>query len=284
MPRTVYVNGRYVPADRAAVHVEDRGYQFSDGVYEVILVRRGRMVDGEPHLARLDRSLAELEIEPPIGRAALEAVLAETVRRNRIVEGFLYIQATRGVAPRDHLFPAKPRASLVCSAKRRTWPEQGAAPAGVTAITVPDVRWGRCDIKSVGLLPNVLAKEKARRAGAAEALLIGDDGTVREGGSSNLWIVDADGGLHTHPLDHHILGGVTRGAVKSLAEGAQLRVSESKFDLETLFGAREAFVTSATSFVKPLVKVDGHTIGDGEVGPVTRRLFDLYVTHTLEGP
>lgn len=281
MSRIVYVNGAYRPHREARVHFEDRGYQFSDGVYEVILVRKSVLVDAEPHLARLVRSLTELDIAPPMDPPALEAVIAETMRRNRLVEGFVYIQATRGVAARDHLFPKAPKAALVISARARDWPALGAAPAGVAAKTVRDIRWGRCDIKSVGLLPNVLAKEEARKAGAGEAILVSEAGIVHEGGSSNVWIVDAAGALHTHPLGPEILGGVTRQAVKRLAEEAQIRVVEEPFTEARLREAREVFVTSATSFVKPIVEIDGAKVADGAVGPVTRRVFDIYNAHTL---
>jgi len=281
MGRVVYVNGAYRPHAEALVHFEDRGYQFSDGVYEVVLVRSGKMVDAAPHLARLGRSLGELEIQPPMAEAPLRVILNELIRRNRIREGFVYAQATRGVAPRDHVFPGPVKAALVCSARARSWPAAGHKPAGQSAITVRDERWARCDIKSVGLLANILAKQKAKEAGAAEAIFIADDGIVREGGSSNVWIVDEAGALHTHPLGPEILGGVTRAAVKSLAAGAQIQVKEERFDREFMQRAKEMFVTSATSFVKPITSVDGTTIGNGAVGPVTQRMFDLYNDHTL---
>lgn len=281
MANIAYVNGAYRRSEDATVHFEDRGYQFSDGVYEVILVRRGRQIDAAPHLERLLRSLRELDIAPPCSMNALGQIIAETLRRNRIRDGLVYLQVTRGVAARDHVFPAPTRAALVCTAKRRVWPAAGAAPKGVSGITVPDERWARCDIKSVGLLANVLAKEKARKAGAAEAIFVAADGTVREGGSSNLWIVDADGMLRTHRLGPEILGGVTRATVMSLAEAAQIRVDETPFDREALFNAKEAFVTSATSFVKPLTAIDGRQIGDGAVGPIAKRLFEDYNAYSL---
>ncbi len=281
MAEIVYLNGAYRPSSEATVHYEDRGYQFSDGVYEVILVRRGRTVDAAPHLARLDRSLAALDIDAPLGAGPLNVIVAETIRRNRVVEGLVYIQVTRGVASRDHVFPGRARPSIVCVAKKRDWPAAGSKPKAISAISVLDERWARCDIKSVGLLANVLAKEKAKQGGGGEAILVSADGTVREGGSSNLWIVTADGRLRTHPLDQHILGGVTRQAIVALAEGAQIHVDETAFKMADLLGAREVFVTSATSFVKPVTKVDGKVIGDGAVGPVTLRLFDLYNAHTL---
>lgn len=284
MGRVVYVNGAYRPHAEALVHFEDRGYQFSDGVYEVVLVRNGKMVDAAPHLARLGRSLRELDIEPPMAEAPIRVILNELIQRNRIREGFVYVQATRGVAPRDHFFPAPVKAALVCSAKARRWPSAGSTPAGQSAITVKDERWARCDIKSVGLLANILAKQKAKTAGAAEAVFIADDGTVREGGSSNVWIVDEAGALHTHPLGPEILGGVTRAAIKTLAAAAQIQVHEKRFDRDVMLSAQEMFITSATSFVKPITSVDGAKIGNGVVGPVTQRMFDLYNDYTLSGP
>lgn len=281
MGHIVYVNGTYKAHAEANVHFEDRGYQFSDGVYEVVLVRRGRMVDADPHLARLARSLRELDIAPPMAERPMRVILRELILRNRIHDGFVYVQATRGVATRDHVFPKPVRAALVCSARSRSWPTKGSKPAGQAAITVRDERWARCDIKSIGLLANILAKQKAKEASAAEAIFVADDGTVREGGSSNVWIVDADGALHTHPLGPEILGGVTRQSVKTLAAQAQIHVHEKPFDKAALMSARELFVTSATSFVKPIINVDGTKIGDGNVGPVTQRMFELYNDYTL---
>jgi len=283
MPRVAYVDGAYRDYADAKVSFEDRGYQFSDGVYEVILVRNGRQVDAEPHLARLARSLDELDMPAPCSTAGLEIIIAETLRRNRVRDGLVYLQVTRGVAARDHVFPGSVRPVLVCTAKPRKWPGADAVPSGVAGITALDERWARCDIKSVGLLPNVLAKEKARKAGAAEAILVSAEGVVHEGGSSNVWIVDKDGALRTHPLGPRILGGVTRATVKSLAEQAQLRVIEEAFTLKDLEEAAEVFVTSATSFVKPMVKVDGKQIADGKVGPVSRRLFQDYNAYSLQG-
>lgn len=281
MPRVTYIDGAYRAYADALVPFEDRGYQFADGVYEVILVRRGRLIDDAPHLERLLRSLRELDMPAPCALPVLGQIVRETLRRNRVEDGLVYIQVSRGVAPRDHVFPKAVKPMLVVTAKRRTWPAADATPKGVSALTVLDERWARCDIKSIGLLPNVLAKEKARQAGAAEAILVSAEGVVHEGGSSNVWIVDRDGVLRTHPLGPRILGGVTRATVKTLAEQAQLRLVEEPFKLDDLFEAREAFVTSATSFVKPIVSVDGRQIGDGEVGPVAKRLFGDYNAYSL---
>ncbi len=283
MPQIVYVNGAYRDAADAMVHFEDRGYQFADGVYEVVLVRNGRQIDAEPHLRRLQRSLNELDIPVPCSQAALGVIIGEVLRRNRVRDGLVYLQVTRGVAPRDHVFPGAVSPALICAVKRRRWPAAGSAPKGVAALTVPDERWARCDIKSVSLLPNVLAKEEARRAGAAEAIMVSAAGVVHEGGSSNVWIVDAAGALRTHPLGPEILGGVTRATVLTLAEQAQIKVIEDPFTQADLMAAKEVFVTSATSFVKPVVAIDGAKIGDGEVGPVSRRLFEEYNAFSLAG-
>lgn len=284
MPQIVYVNGAYRDAAEAMVSFEDRGYQFADGVYEVVLVRNGRQIDAEPHLRRLQRSLNELDIPAPCSLPALGVIIAEVLRRNRVRDGLVYLQVTRGVAPRDHVFPsAAVRPALICAVKRRRWPAAGSAPKGVAALTVPDERWARCDIKSVSLLPNVLAKEKARQAGAGEAIMVSAAGVVHEGGSSNVWIVDQSGALRTHPLGSEILGGVTRATVLTLAEQAQIKVVEDPFTQADLMAAREVFVTSATSFVKPVVAIDGVKIGAGEVGPVSQRLFEDYNAYSLAG-
>ncbi|MCW5731942.1 MAG: D-amino-acid transaminase [Alphaproteobacteria bacterium] len=277
MSRIAYVNGRYVPHRDAVVHVEDRGYQFADGVYEVSAVRDGVVIDMEPHLDRLERSLRELSISPPMSRAALAVVIREVVRRNRVRDGLFYLQITRGVARRDHAFPAAARPSVVVTA-RSVDPARAEAMArqGVGVITVPDIRWERCDIKSVSLLPNVLAKQQARAAGAYEAWLVDEAGRVTEGSSTNAWIVDRDGALVTRSIDNAILSGITRAAVMELARLQQIRVVERSFTLDEAKSAREAFITSTTSYVLPVVSVDGVKIGNGQPGEVARRLRELY--------
>ena len=284
MSRIAYVNGRYVPQSEACVNVEDRGFQFADGVYEVIYLAAGRFVDEDRHLQRLDRSLREIAITPPMGRAALRVVLAEVARRNRVQEGLVYLQVTRGVARRDFPFPATavPATLVVTSRRTPPFPHDPGAWA-ITAITHPDQRWARCDIKSTGMLAQVLAKQAARAAGAQEAVMIDSTGMVTEGGSSTVWIVDADGALRTRHLDHAILPGCTRGALLALIEAGGLAAEERAFSEAELRQAREMFVTSATSFVKPVTALDGAPVGDGEVGPVTRRLFDLFAQHARSG-
>ncbi len=283
MSRIAYVNGRYVPQSEASVNVEDRGYQFADGVYEVLYLADGRFLDEELHMARLERSLGEIAIAPPMGRAAMMQVLREVTRRNRLHEGLVYMQVTRGVARRDHAFPTKavPPALVVTCRRTPPFPSDPDKWAG-SAITVPDERWERCDIKSVGLLPNVLAKQAARMAGATEAIMI-RDGQVTEGSSTTVWVVDAQGVLRTHHLGHAILPGCTRASLLTQMSGSGVDVEQRAVTEAELRAAREVFITSATSFVKPIVSLDGAPVGDGAVGPVTRQLFALFARHADAG-
>lgn len=276
MPRYAYVNGRYLPHGQAAVHIEDRGYQFADGVYEVVPVAGGRAVDEIPHLDRLERSLAELRIAMPISRRALELVSRELLRRNDLRDGLIYIQITRGVAPRNHAFPAHARPALVMTTKRMGFAEQSKFKDGVAVITVPDLRWARRDIKTINLLPNCLAKQAAAEAGAYEALQVDDEGNVTEGTSSNAWIVTRDGKLVTRHLSNDILHGVTRRTILAIATEEGVAFEERPFTVEEALGAHEAFVTSATSFVTPVVEIDGGRVGGGKPGPLTRRLLAWY--------
>jgi D-alanine transaminase len=274
MPRFAYVNGRYVRHADAAVHIEDRGYQFADGVYEVCEIRDGALIDERRHVDRLERSLAELRIKQPMSRAALGAVLREVVRRNDIVDGLVYLQVTRGVAPRNHPFPAAdtPPALVVTarSASRATADHH--AEAGVAVITLPDNRWERVDIKTVSLLPNVLAKQAAKEAGVYEAWLYDKDGNVTEGSSTNAWIVTADGVLVTRPAEHGILRGITRTVLLEVAERQGVRVEERKFSLEEAKAAREAFITGATTIVTPVIRIDDRVIGNGAPGSIATAL------------
>jgi D-alanine transaminase len=270
MSRTAYVNGRYLPLRDATVHVEDRGYQFADSVYEVCEVRDGRLIDERRHLDRLERSLRELRIRMPMPRTALSVVLHEVVARNRIGYGTVYLQIGRGVARRDHAFPPpQTPPSLVVTARplNRTRNE-ASAEKGIAVISLPDNRWGRVDIKTTGLLPNVLARQAAIEQGARDAWLVDRDGFVTEAASANAFIVTTDGTLVTRQVDHGILRGITR-TVTFEAIGAQgLTVEERAFTLEEAYKAREAFVTSASQIVLPVVTIDGHVIGDGKPGPV----------------
>ncbi len=278
MPRISYVNGRYVPHAEASVHIEDRGYQFADGVYEVCEVAREFIIDQTRHLDRLDRSLRELSIRWPLSRAALGMVMGEVARRNRITNGMIYLQVTRGVAPRDHIFPAASTVpSLVVSAKR-TDPLAGnkRAENGIRVITVPENRWDRVDIKTVGLLPNVLARQKARMEGAQEAWFLDPDGTVKEGAATNAWIVTGEGVLVTRPADHGILRGVTRTTLIDVAAGLGLKVEERSFTVEEALHAREAFITAATTLVMPVVAIDGKPIANGHPGSISLSLRDAF--------
>lgn len=279
MSRIVYVNGQYLPHEKAAVHVEDRGYQFADGVYEVFAVEGGRLADAAAHFERLERSLRELDIAPAMSRAALDHIIREVIRRNRLRAGIVYLQMTRGVARRDHGFPADASTSLVVTARRGGRPSPALQDAGVNVITVPDIRWARCDIKSVSLLPNVLAKQEARRAGAFEAWQVDKDGFVTEGSSTNAWIVDVDGHLVTRQLENAILSGITRLVLSDLAEREGLAIIERPFSAEEAKAAPEAFLTSTTSFVMPVIRIDNVDIGNGEPGPVTKKLRALYEAH-----
>jgi D-alanine transaminase len=279
MARIAYVNGHYRPLRDAAVALEDRGYQFADGVYEVIKVLSRRPRDLERHLERLSRSLDALDIRPPMPRRALESVLQETLRRNRMPDALLYVQITRGVAPRNHLFPKGARPSLVITVRRPIFPSAREREEGVGVITHPDLRWGRCDIKSINLLPNVLARQSAAAAGCREAWLIDQEGRVTEGSASNAYIVDAAGRLITHPLDARILGGVTRSVVLELARGDGLEVVERPFSLDEAYTAREAALSSTSSWLLPVTAIDGRPVSNGMPGHVVRRLMALYARH-----
>ena len=280
MGRVAYVNGRFAPHAEARVHIEDRGYQLADGVYEVWAVFGGRLADAEGHYTRLERSLGELRIDMPMSRKALALVLRETVRRNRVSDGLVYLQVTRGVAPRDHAFPGRPvRPSMVVTAKSVDMAAAEAkADKGIGVITTPETRWARCDIKTIALLPNVLAKQAARERGAGEAWFVDELGLVTEGASSNAWIVDAEGVLRTRDLNANILRGVTRKSLMELIAREGLQVSERPFTVEEARQAREAFITGAGSLVTPVVSIDGALLGDGRPGPVALRLRASYLS------
>ncbi|MGE0044958.1 MAG: D-amino-acid transaminase [Hyphomonadaceae bacterium] len=277
MSREAYVNGRFVPLAAAQVSVEDRGFQFADAVYEVWGVRDGRLMDEAGHYARLWRSLRELQIAAPMSEASLRVVIRETARRNRVKNGVVYLQVSRGAARRDHGFPNPPVApTIVVTAKNLNMASiEARARTGVAVVTAPDIRWGRCDIKTVGLLPNVLAKQEALDGGAFDAWLV-RDGMITEGTASNAWIVDQSGKLRTAPLSENILHGVTRAALIRLAEERQIAVEERSFDIEEAMNAREAFLSSASNAALPVVIIDGKKIGDGQPGPVARLLYDAY--------
>jgi D-alanine transaminase len=283
MSRVAYVNGRYVPMGAARVHVEDRGFQFADAVYEVIAIKDGIFVDEALHLARLHRSLDALRIAPPMGDAALKVVLREVVRRNDVDEGIVYFQVSRGTAPRDFAFPKHARPSLVVTARRRGLADPRLLETGVAVITIADIRWARPDIKSVALLPNALGKQQAKERGAFEAWQVDRDGNVTEGTSSNAWIVNASGEVVTRAADHAILAGVTRQGLVNLIAGAGLRLVERSFTLAEARAAPEAFLTSASNFLIPVVRIDDTAVGTGRPGPMTRRLIAAYAAYAAAG-
>lgn len=286
MSRVTYVNGRYLPHADAAVHVEDRGYQFGDGIYEAAEVRDGLVIDETRHMQRLWRSLSELRIRPPMSAVALGAIVREIIRRNRVRNGAIYLQVTRGVAPRNHAFPPDSTPpSLVVSAHRipRAAGERSAA-EGVSVVTVPDNRWERVDIKAVTLLPNVLAKQRAREAGAFEAWFVDRDGFVTEGASTNAWIVTRAGVLVTRPADRGILRGITRSVLIDLAKREGLAVEERRFTVEEALSAREAFLTAATTLVMPVVRIDGRMVADGRPGRLASHLRATFHSQAETAP
>jgi D-alanine transaminase len=276
--RISYVNGRFVRHAHASVHVEDRGFQFGDAVYEVWTVFDGRLLDEEGHFTRLDRSLSELSIRNPKSRQAYLAIIRELLRRNRIRDGLIYLQVSRGAAPRDHVFgnqEASP--TVVLTAKRVDFKAKEAKAAiGVSVITLRDQRWSRCDIKTVNLLPNVLAKQAAFEAGAGEAWLLDAEDFITEGSSSNAWIVTSEGVLMTRPADNAILNGVTRRRVIACAKQLGLGFEERAFSLSEAVRAREAFITSASTFVTPVVQIDDEIIANGAPGSISLSLRDAY--------
>jgi D-alanine transaminase len=281
MPRIAYVNGRYLPLRQAMVHVEDRGYQFGDAVYEVCEVRQGRLIDERRHLGRLKRSLDELQIKLPMSPVALGIVLREVIARNRIGYGIVYLQVSRGVARRDHAFPAPevPPSVVVTARPLNARRNEALAAAGIAVVSVPDNRWGRVDIKTTGLLPNVLARQAAVAQGARDAWFVDKDGMVTEAASANAWIVTQAGRVVTRPADHGILKGITRTVLFDVIKAQGLSVEERAFALSEAYAAREAFVTAASQIVLPVVRIDGRAIGEGKPGPVAtalRRAFHEY--------
>ena len=284
MSRFAYVNGQFVRHGEAAVHIEDRGYQLADGVYEVWAVFDGKLADAEGHFARLWRSLDELRIAHPMSETALTLVLREAVRRNKVREGLVYLQVTRGVARRDHAFPnpAVPPSVVITAKSIDRAATNAKAEKGASVISVPENRWARCDIKSIGLLPNALAKQAARERGAVEAWFVDDMGLVTEGASSNAWIVDAEGMLRTRDTNANILRGVTRSTLLEVIREAGLPISEKPFTIAEAQAAKEAFITGAGSLVTPIVQVDGVKLGDGKPGPVAMRLRHAYIARARE--
>lgn len=280
MSRIAYVNGAYVPHHDAAVSIDDRGYQFGDGVYEVVYIIDGKLVDEAPHLDRLERSLSEMAMAMPVARGVLQMIMARVTRLNQVKNGLVYLQITRGVAKRDHKWTKPLKPSLVVTAKS-TAPVSKTASA-VKVITVPDERWDRRDIKTIQLLPNCMAKQKAYQAGVYEAVMIDPDGTITEGSSSNMWIVTKQGAIITRPATHKILNGITRRTVHAVAKQMQLTVEERAFTKQEALDASEAFLTSASSHVTPIGQIDDSPVGDGAVGTVAKRLRAAYIDHVTK--
>ena len=282
MSRIAYVDGVYQPIDMPGIHVEDRGYQFADGVYEVFAVHNARPVDEEVHLDRLERSLAELDIAAPMSRAAMKIVVRETLARNRIRNGIVYMQVTRGVASREHNYPAGLKPVLVVTARQTDLARRASVLRdGISVITVPDQRWARCDIKSISLLPNVLARQAAKDSGVQEAWQVDADGMVTEGAATNAWVVDSAGLLRTRPADGGILNGIVRQTIIGLLDELELTFEERAFSVEEALSARECFSTASTLAVFPVVNIDGQDIGDGKPGTVARQIVNLYDQHSL---
>lgn len=277
MSRVAYVDGQYLPHHLAAVHIEDRGYQFADGVYEVMGVVGGSLLDEGPHLTRLARSLAELRIPAPMSIAALRIVMREVIRRNGVRDGIVYVQITRGVATRDHAFPKGARPVLVVTSRRKRPADPRTVADGVAVITIPDIRWQRCDIKSVALLPNVLGKQRAKEAGAFEAWQVDHEGKVSEGTSTNAWIVTSDATVVTRQADSAILNGVTRLAVLDIIRREGYAFVERPFSVAEAKSAREAFLTSTVVDLLPVVTIDSDPVGDGQPGTLSGKLREYYL-------
>jgi len=280
MSRIVYVNGAYLPEEKAKISVFDRGFLFADGVYEVSSVLRGKLIDNQGHLARLRRSLNELDMAAPARDAEIETIQKALIEKNNVDEGLVYLQVTRGAADRDFAYPEEVKPSLVMFTQQKNVIASPQADKGISVISVDDIRWKRRDIKSVGLLAPCMAKMQAKAAGYDDAWLV-EDGYVTEGSSNNAFIVNAEGNLVTRQLGNEILAGITRKAVLKLAREQRIKIEQRPFDIEEAVSAREAFITSATTFVMPVISIDGNPVADGKPGEVTRRLRELYIETAL---
>lgn len=280
MSRIVYVNGAYLGEEEAKISVFDRGFLFADGVYEVSSVLRGRLVDNAGHLARLHRSLSELDMAAPASDAEIESIQRTLIEKNGVDQGLVYLQVTRGAADRDFAYPQGAEPSLVMFTQKKNVTDSPQARDGIAVIAVEDIRWRRRDIKTVGLLAPCMAKMQARNAGADDAWLV-EDGYVTEGSSSNAFIIDANDTLITRQLGNDILAGITRRAVLKLAREQQVKIDQRPFSIEEACDAKEAFITSATTFVTPVVSINGKPVADGRPGRLTRRLRHLYIETAL---
>jgi D-alanine transaminase len=284
MTRVAYVNGQYLPTPYALISIDDRGYQFADGVYEVIYYADGHLVDAKEHLDRLNYSLKELHISAPLTQVALHHIIGEVIRRNRLKRGMVYIQMTRGVAERNHPFPKNCKASLVVTCRYFDQVQFMSRKAkGIKVITMPDLRWGRPDIKSIALLPNVLGKQQALESGAYDALLINQEGYITESNVANVWISPKQGILQTYPTGKNILNGITRQRLIVLATNLGYDIMEKPFTPAELFKAKEVFLSSSVSGLLPIVQVDQHVINEGQVGQVFQQLSEAYLAYVAEG-
>lgn len=282
MPRISYVNGEFLPHENATVHIEDRGNVFSDGVYEVALIKNGRLIDWPEHCTRLRYSLDGLKIGYELSEEKLQQIVLDLLKRNQLDHASVYIQITRGVAKRDHQFPENATPSLLMMVSPFKPPSDAQYANGEKAITVPDMRWKRRDFKTISLLPNTLAKQQAVEAGAVEAILVEDDDIITEGSATNFFIVTQDGTLQTHPATHRILGGITRLGVLKVARENNIPVKEEAFTQTQMMQAAESFITSTTKHILPIVEIDGQKLGNGSVGPVTKKLMALYKDYIKE--
>ncbi|MCB1755454.1 MAG: D-amino-acid transaminase [Gammaproteobacteria bacterium] len=282
MNRTVYVNGEFLPESDAKISIFDRGFIFSDGVYEVSSVLGGKLIENAGHLARLRRSLNELDMPSPASDEEIEAIQNKLIELNAIDQGLVYLQVTRGAADREFTWSDDMKPSLVMFTQAKELINSPTAEKGISVITTPDIRWQRRDIKTIGLLAPCMAKMLAKSAGADDAWQVDEDGFITEGSSNNAYIVDADGVIVTRQLSQKILHGITRKAILKLAEESTIRVEERPFSVDEALNASEAFISSASTFVWPVISIDGQAIGTGQPGPVARRLREIYIKTALE--
>lgn len=282
MSRTVYVNGAYLPEEEAKISVFDRGFLFSDGVYEVSSVLNGKLIDNEAHLARLARSLKALEMRAPISAEEIVEVQNKLIEQNNLTEGLVYLQVTRGSADRDFAYPKNPKPSLVMFTQSKNVIDNPMVKKGMKIISTEDIRWARRDIKTVGLLAASMAKMQAIAAGADDAWFVEDE-MVTEGSSNNAYIIKHDDTLVTRQISNKILAGITRSVILKLVDEQDLTFEERPFSLQEAYEAKEAFVSSATTFVMPVVSIDGHSLSGGKPGAMTMKIRDYYIKAALAG-
>ncbi|MGC6475443.1 MAG: D-amino-acid transaminase [Parvibaculales bacterium] len=287
MAQIAYIDGHYLPLSHAGVNVEDRGYQFSDGVYEVFALRHGKLVDEEAHLDRLEKSLYELNIVSVMSRPALKLVIRETIRKNNLAHahgfGVVYLQITRGVAPRNHIYPDNMRPILVITVRSQNPRDiEKIRENGIEVISHPDLRWARCDIKSISLLPNILARQQAKKAQAQEAWLVDEQGFVTEGAATNAWIVTQQDVLLTRQAEDNILPGITRAVLMDTLSELGLSIETRAFTIEEAQQAKEAFSTASTMTIFPVVRIDGKPVQNGKPGALSLQLFDAYQKKSIK--